>query len=250
MALGKPKNTADVSSAKTPAKEVAQQATPQMPASYSLADKIKQDLATIKDQTNGVSVEKVRLSAKGFKSPDGEVSETIEAVVIDFVSNNSHYAAVYDKDNPTPPDCYAMGRNPRELAPVSDLEGTPKDDDGNLVTVCRNCPNNEFGSGPGNSKACKNTRSLALLAGNADADSPIWNMVIPPGSIRYWDTYVNGVLRSKHGVTPVCVLTRFSMDTSNDYASPRMKMVRLLTEEELEFFYSRKAEAEAILLPS
>ena len=238
MAFGKDKNTVDESSTK----EVAKNEAPQLPASYSLADQIKQDLAKIKDQTEAVSVEKVRLSAKGFKAPDGSVSETIQAVILDFVSNNSHYEAAYDKDNPTPPDCYAVGRNPNELAPHPDLEGKKSN-------ACVNCPENAFGSGTGNSKACKNTRTLALLAEGADTDTPIWSISIPPGSIRFFDTYVSGTLRGRHSVTPICVLTEFSMDTSKEFASPRCKVVRTLTNEELEFYYSRKAEAEAILLP-
>jgi len=236
MAFGKKENPVD-----TPANEIATQETPQMPASYSLAEQIKQDLAKIKDQTEGVAVDKVRLSAKGFKAPDGSVTETIQAVVLDFVSVNSHYAEAYDKDNPTPPDCTAVGRNPLQLAPRPDLETKIHD-------TCNGCPQNEFGSGPGNSKGCKNTRSLALMGENADIDTPMWNMVIPPGSIRYWDTYVSGTLRGKYAVTPICVLTEFTMDTSKDFASPRAKFIRLLSEQELELYYNRKPEAEAMLL--
>lgn len=241
MAFGKDKNVAEKTAAETPSSVPAVKDTPQMPASYSLAEQIKQDLAKIKDQTEGVSVEKVRLSAKGFKAPDGSVTETIQCVVLDFVSENNHYEAAYDKDNPTPPDCTAVGRNPAQLAPRPDLETKISD-------KCLGCPQNEFGSGPGNSKGCKNTRSLVLMSENADVDTPMWNMVIPPGSIRFWDTYVSGTLRGKHAVTPICVLTEFTMDTSKDYASPRAKFIRVLTNEELELYYSRKPEAEAMLL--
>ena len=243
MAFGKDKNVSEKTETPSPVKEVTTQDKPQLPASYSLADQIKQDLANIKDQTEGVSVEKVRLSAKGFKAPDGVVTETIQAVIIDFVSVNSHYEAAYDKDNPTPPDCTATGRNPLQLAPRAELETKHND-------TCLGCSKNEFGSGPGNSKACKNTRSIVLMAENANGDSPMWSMIIPPGSIRFFDTYVSGVLRGKHGVTPICMLTEFSMDTSKDYASPRMKVVRQLSNEELELYYSRKPEAEAMLLAS
>lgn len=241
MAFGKKENVVEKTATETPSSVPAVKDTPQMPASYSLAEQIKQDLAKIKDQTEGVSVEKVRLSAKGFKAPDGNVSETIQCVVLDFVSVNSHYAEAYDKDNPTPPDCTAIGRNPTELAPNPALETK-------ISEKCLGCPQNEFGSGPGNSKGCKNTRSLVLMGERADMDTPMWNMIIPPGSIRFWDTYVSGVLRGKHAVTPICVLTEFTMDTSKDYASPRAKFVRLLTNEELELYYSRKPEAEAMLL--
>jgi hypothetical protein len=241
MAFGKKDNVSEKTEAETPATELKKQDAPQMPASYSLAEQIKKDLANIADQTEGVSVEKVRLSAKGFKAPDGSVTETIQCIVVDFVSENSHYEAPYDKDNPTPPDCTAVGRNPNQLAPRADLESKIHD-------TCLGCPQNEFGSGPGNSKGCKNTRSLVLMGEGADADTPMWNMVIPPGSIRFWDTYVSGTLRGKHAVTPICVLTEFTMDTSKDYASPRAKFVRMLSNEELELYYGRKPEAEAMLL--
>jgi hypothetical protein len=241
MAFGKDKNVSEKTDTVTPSSVPAVKDTPQMPASYSLAEQIKQDLAKIKDQTEGVSVEKVRLSAKGFKAPDGSVTETIQCIVMDFVSENNHYLEAYDKDNPTPPNCTAVGRNPLQLAPRPDLETKESE-------VCAGCPQNEFGSGAGNSKACKNTRSLVLMGENADADTPMWNMIIPPGSIRFWDTYVSGTLRGKHAVTPICVLTEFTMDTSKDYASPRAKFVRMLSNEELELYYHRKPEAEAMLL--
>lgn len=213
-----------------------------LPADMSIKDQLKRDLAMANAGVSGSVIERIRMSAKGFTPPDGEPSDTITGVIVDFVTSNTHYPAAFDRDNPTPPNCFATGRIPDQMAP-DPAASEPQHEN------CRDCPQNQFESGVGRAKACKNTKVLAIMAEGADAeDAPIWVLTIPPGSIRYFDTYVSTTLKGRHQLPPNAVVTELTMDKRLDYAAPRFKFLRELEDAELAYFYSRRPEAEAILL--
>lgn len=213
-----------------------------LPADISLAEQIKRDLEMVANQVEGTATGRIRMSGKGFTTPDGETGQTLRCVIVDFASANNFYPQAFDRDNPTPPTCFAVNKIPAALAP-DDSVPEPQ------AESCGVCPKNLFESAAnGKSKACKNTRLLAIMAENASDDSPIWLLSIPPSSIRMFDNYVAITLRGRHQTVPSCVLTEISMDPTKDFAAPRFKFERLLTEEELVFYYSRKTEAEASLL--
>lgn len=226
------------------AKNEVVEAKSHLPADINLAEQIKRDLAASAEQVEAATVEKIRMSGRGFKLPDDSTGEKLMCVILDFVSANTHYAGEYDANDPAPPDCYAVGRVPGALAPATDVEEP-------YAEKCAGCPKNEFGSAKvGKGKACKNTRKLAVMQIGADEDSTIWELNVPPGSIRYFDTYISTTLRGRHQLPASAVVTEIYMDSSKDYASPRFKMDRPLTEEELAFYYGRKQEAQATLLPA
>ena len=212
-----------------------------LPADLNLAEQIRKDLEVTAAQVESSSVERIRMSAKGFTTPDGATGKTIKGVIVDFASANSYYEGAYDRDNPAPPVCYAVAKIPSQLAP-DPTAPQPQ------ATTCAECPKNQFESGVGKSKACKNTRALAVIQENATEDSPIWVLSVPPKSLRYFDTYVSTTLRGRHNVTPICVVTEIYMDENQEFAAPRFRVDRILEEEELRFYFGRKGEAEAVLL--
>lgn len=88
------------------------------------------------------------------------------AIIVDSVLENVHYPAGYDEDNPSPPDCFAFGRDDKTMAPHADVvaNGTAQSD------ACRGCELNKFGSADrGKGKACSNRRRLALIPGGVFA---------------------------------------------------------------------------------
>lgn len=212
-----------------------------LPADFSLSEQIRKDLAAISDQTQGSSVERIKLSGRGFTTPDGDTGATIKGIIVDFGSAYSHYPAAYDPDNPSPPNCFSMGKIITQLKPDP---ASPEPQ----AESCAVCPKNKFESGTGKSKACKNTRVIALMQENATDESPIWLMSIPPSSMKFFDTYVSSTLRGRHGITPICVVSEISMDGKFDYAAPRFKVDRKLSDEELSFYFTRKAEAESLIM--
>ena len=218
--------------------EVAQK---HLPADLSLSEQIAKDLAAISEQTQGSSVERIRMSGRGFTTPDGTTGATIKGIIVDFATAYNHYPNAYDPDNPSPPNCFATGKNINQLKPDA---ASPEPQ----AELCADCPKNQFESGRGGSKACKNTRVIALMQEGAVDESPIWVMSVPPSSMKFFDTYVSSTLRGRHGLTPYHVVTEMFMDNKYDYAAPRFKMDRKLTDEELGFYFNRKPEAESLLL--
>lgn len=226
--------------AKAPQKEVSTTSS-HLPADISLQEQIKRDLAAVASQVENGQVERIRMSGKGFTTPDGETGETLTGVIVDFASANNHYPDAFDRDNPTPPNCFATGKIPSELVPAANATEPQAES-------CAACPKNQFESGTGKSKACKNTRVLAFMALNATEDAPIWVLSVPPSSLRYFDTYVSTTLRSRHGITPAMAVTTISMDPKKDFAAPRFAFERLLTDEEMGVYFARKNEAESVIL--
>jgi hypothetical protein len=211
--------------------------------SLSIQEKIKRDLAEASLQTEATNVERVRMSGKGFKIPgdaEKKAVQSIKGVIVDFISCNMHYPHKWDADNPSPPNCFAMGRIPKDMVPDTSSSEVQHE-------ACNGCPKNEWESGEGKAKACKNTRSLAFIQEGADMDSPVYVIAIPPSSIRYFDTYVSTTLKGRYQLPPIGVVTEVFMDPNIEFAAPRFKVERTLSEEELEMYYARKEEASAIL---
>ena len=131
----------------TKSKDVATKAN-QLPAEMSLAERIKQDLQAAAEQVESAAVERIRMGAKGFTTPDGETGSSIHGVVVDFISANMHYPKAFNKDDPSPPNCFALGRIPAQMVPDAKSEEPQAE-------ACSTCEKNKFESGVGKSKACK-----------------------------------------------------------------------------------------------
>jgi hypothetical protein len=197
---------------------------------------------------------------KFFELPDGRRSPgPISLVIVDFISMNSFYEEDYDPKNIAPPACFAMGLNPSELVPSNHSPVKQAD-------ACGACPQNQFGSGKGNSKACKNTRVLAVLPPGATKDTPLWVMKVSPTGIKAFDAYVKSVAAAFE-VAPVGVVTEVSFDPNQTYGSLRFgdpkpnedfdacfgrrkeAMARLMTEPDVSS-YAAPAPAKKVALPA
>lgn len=179
---------------------------------------------------------KIRYSKGKFILPDGSESESLEVVIVEFVSQNLYYESGYDKDNIVPPNCFSIHPEPKGMAPSANAPDKQCDD-------CGSCPMNQFGSA-GAGKACKNTRLLAVLPPDADADTPIWLLSVPPTAIKGFDGYVSSVLRSFQ-MPPVAVVTTVSLDENEDYYKPLFGGA--VVNENVEVHFSRRDEAKDLL---
>ena len=162
-------------------------------------------------------------------------------VIVDFTSVNMYYDGPYDRDNIAAPACFAIGNEPTLLAASNNSPDKQADS-------CSVCPMNQFGSAAvGKGKACKNTRLVAVTpSSDITSNSAIWVASIPPASLKAFDAYVGG-LASKHQTIPLGVVTEMYMDTSSDFASPRFKVVRPCTNDEIQALMALRAEAKVRL---
>lgn len=203
-------------------KQASKEIAPRQPGT-SIANidaELANEIANIKDTISQGSGNKIKVLPTGsFELPDGlDLGDEIQVVVVDFVSHNKFYATPYNPQNPTPPDCYAMGRKLNDMAPEDDSPHKQNDD-------CRTCPLNQFGSGNGGrGKACKNSRVLAVLLvdqENPDAhnapDAPLYVLELPPTALRSFDGAVGHIARALNG-PPVKAILTVSAKNAGTYA--------------------------------
>jgi len=224
------------------AKKATPRVTSNLPAVVTLAQ-LSEESKAIASRIGAASGDRIRSEGNvKFILPDGSEGTELECVVLDFMSHNLFYDRAFDRDNPVPPACFAIGPEPTLLTP-SDNSPVAQSE------TCAGCPMNQFNTamGGGKGKACKNTRLLSLIPLSAfdtpDTEHPIWTLSVPPASIGNFDTLVR-TLASKHNTVPVGVVTSITLG-EGQYFSPKFSIVRPLTQDELNYFYPRRAEATA-----
>jgi hypothetical protein len=196
----------------------------------SAREMLQQETTDISKRISAASGDRIRIqNNRVFVTPDGNEGETLEGVVIEFVSSNMFYDSAFDRENPAPPACFAIGPEPATLAPSPNSPNKQSES-------CASCPNNAFGSA-GKGKACKNTRLVGFIPASAfddpDGEIPVWVLSVPPTSVTPFDKFVRGVL-NKYRLPPTGVITQITLDNSAQYASPRFTAIRALEDSELE----------------
>ena len=198
---------------KTPAKPGTAVAVKKASAGsiVSIQEQLKAQAAEMADRTAPASGNSIRVTQdKKFLLPDGtKVEGPLELVVVDFVSKNAFYEGAYDPKAIAPPACFAIGSNPLALVP-SAKSPLPQSTD------CAGCPNNQFGSS-GDGKACKNSRAMAVLPPDGDADTPLWLLATSPTANKGFDGFVTSVARIFQ-VPPVGVIVDVDFDPNVTYA--------------------------------
>lgn len=128
-----------------------------------------------------------RISTRGkiFTLPDGRSSQgPLSLVVLDWRVSHAYYTGIYDPAKITSPVCWAISTG-LNCAPDPTKVKTAKHSD------CVTCPFNEYGTAAnGKSKACKETRRLAVAPVDATInDTPLLLEVSPTG-IRSFEAFV------------------------------------------------------------
>ena len=177
---------------------------------------------------------------KSFTLPDGtKTRESLQLVVVDFVSRNEYYEGAYNKDDITPPNCFAIHPEPKQLAPSDNSPDKQCDD-------CASCPMNQFGSAPtGAGKACKNTRVLAVMPPDADDDTEIWTLKVSPTAIKAFDGFVAGVNRAFQ-LPPVGVVVTVGFSGAKDF--PSLEFTDPQLNENVAVHFGRQDEAREMLM--
>lgn len=128
-------------------------------------DLIKNQIANMRNRVappKGGSLSTVRITQdKKFVFTDDEGNERkvdgpVEVVLLDFINQNQFYKTSYSKGSNDEPDCWAQAWNIDDMAPDPELVKEP------VAKTCSECPMMEWGSGPNNSRACKNRRKVAF----------------------------------------------------------------------------------------
>lgn len=165
-------------------------------------------------------------NAKLFITPDKAEHDTLDVIVVDFIAFNKYYPGIYDEENITPPDCFALSPEPTSMVPS---DNSPN----KQCASCAGCWANQFKSAANKKgKACSNTRLLAALLPptggvgvNDDlSELPMYVVSVSPTAITSFDEHVGKVARSFK--KPVrTVITRMSFAQDSKYPSIRFSVV-------------------------
>lgn len=158
--------------------------------------------------TSYISLTGGMMSIKGIPVP----GNSIKGVILSSVFKNALYTTPYNPSVITPPDCFAVAVKMDDLAPHPQAEKPAH-------KSCNGCPNNEWGSKGGGSKAkkCRNIRVLAILpvVDGAGYSEDVVYLKIPVTSCKNFATYSNKCAIVM-GRPPFGVITKISL-------SPNMK---------------------------
>ena len=211
-------------------------------ALQSLQEKIKAELAEVRNSVAPPSSNKISTKDKKFTLPDGTVNQgPMHAVILDHRNMNRYYTKPYDANNPVPPDCFAIAKNFADLSPDNHEDVADPQAD-----TCSTCPMNQFGSAPnGKGKACRNMVRLAVVpvTASGDDESQIMTLEVPPSALRHWNAHVNEL--ESTGMLPVQVVTEIAFDASKSFPCPTFKVSR--AHDDLEQFWALREKAQAML---
>ena len=203
----------------------------------SIQAALQAQVAALSEKTAPAGGNYIRLSPGKFTLPDGTTTPgPLELVIVEFASANKFWPGNYDPKNIESPVCFALGTNPLKMVPSNNSPEKQSDD-------CQSCPNNQYGSA-GDGKACKNSRVLAVLPPDADADTPMWLLATSPTANKGFDGYVAGVARTFQ-MPPIGVVTSVSLDPSTTYA--KLVFGNPAVNEHLDVHFARQEEARAML---
>ena len=126
-----------------------------------------------------LTFDRIKIPAGGstaFEIPDGDSEEVNMVKEIVGVILLHHPAYAYYKEK------YTGGSNPPDCGSFDGVTGT-----GDPGGACATCPFNQFGSGDGQSKACKNRRMIYVLM-----EGELFPMVLslPTGSLKEFTKYL------------------------------------------------------------
>lgn len=217
MATATPAKTPKTAALKKPATTASTSVAVRKPAAaniVSIKEAMAAQVAGLAERIAPATGNMIRATQdKKIVLPDGSKTDgEIEVVIVDFVAAHNFYRDSFDKDNIVPPDCFAIGTNPKQMFPSGNVPAKQHDN-------CQTCPLNAWDSGPkGKGKACNNERLMAVLPVGADADTPIWLLKASKTAIKGFDSYVADVART-FGSMPVGVVTTVGLNPGSDYPS-------------------------------
>jgi hypothetical protein len=143
-------------------------------------------------ESQAMGSKKISLRGGAFSIGGDEIdTEELQCIVLDSCAEKNWFKEKYDPDNIVPPDCYAINRNAKLLAPVpEDVKDLQND-------ICKTCQWNQWNSADtGKGKACKDKNRLMLITPddleNIDEAEPHM-LTVPTTSGKAWNDLVKKI---------------------------------------------------------
>ncbi len=220
---------------------IALKSNMQLPADFK--DRKAANIAAFKSRLAVADSSKIAVTQdKKFKLPsqagDTIKVDTVCGIIIDFAAHKRFYETSFDKDNPVPPNCYAVGFQAHDSLIPADTSPEAQSE------LCKGCERNKFtqnAAGKWLPKDCKDHYTLALLAPDDNGDGKLMTLNISSTGIKAFDKYVRDL--ANEGKALYEVLTEFSFDPKSDYASVRCAFVEDIPQSGLGLIVSVQEEA-------
>lgn len=170
------------------------------------------------------SFDRIKIPAGGstaFEVPGDDEEDVTMVKDITGVVLLNHPAYAYYSEK------YTGGSNPPDCGSFDGITGS-----GNPGGACATCPYNQFGSGEGQSKACKNRRFIYILQ-----EGELFPMVLslPTGSLKEFTKYVKRQLSKGRKLNQVVTKISLKKATNNSgiaFSQAVFSFVRLLDDAE------------------
>ena len=192
-----------------------------------------------------------RISIKGgvFRLIDGgkELAAIddrhLDIVIVKAAENVSrqYYGSAYSAENVGAPDCSSEdGKTPDASARNKQAE------------TCLSCPQNQAGSGTGNSRACRYLQRMAVVLAN-DIEGHVMQLTLPATSIfgkengekRALQAYAKYLAVQNPPVNPEQIVTRMKFDTTSEAPKLLFSATRWLEESEYDAVLLQKESEDA-----
>jgi hypothetical protein len=222
-------------------------ATPKvaLPTNY---DEVQQaDISAFKNRLAVTESNKISVTQQGdFKVPvpgdDPIKSKTISGIIVDFASRKAFYSSGFDRDNPIPPDCFAIGFVAHDNL-LSDEDSPNRQNE-----TCKGCSRNVWekdAQGKWIPPECKSSYRLALLAPDDDGSGRLMTLDLSSTAIKEHDKYVRAL--SNKQLAPYNVVTEFFFDPNSEYPSVRSRDIAEVPRTALGFVLSTRDDALGIV---
>jgi hypothetical protein len=164
--------------------------------------------------TGDVSWAFIKTRGGVFEFDGEEIGEVLSVIVLESICENRYWGEGYDRSNPTPPVCFAMNKNPENLAPPENLETKQAE-------KCSKCPMNKFRTAErGRGKACRNNIRLTVLPAGEPLNSEQLSRAegatlrIPATGLKNFSKYTRKVTKwpAKQGRPLLSVVTEISIE--------------------------------------
>ena len=189
-------------------------------ANFNLSDAMSQELEGL-----SLSFERIKIPSAGstvFELPGEDDSEPTTVKEFTGVILYHHPLFAYYRDK------YAGGNEPPDCGSFDGITG-----EGDPGGACAKCRYNQFGTGEGGGKACKNRRRIYILR-----EGEVFPLLLslPTGSLKEFTRYIQRLL--SHGKKSISVVTRFSLKKTVNaggiaYSQAQFRIDRPLTDAEL-----------------
>lgn len=205
-----------------------------LPANIDLAKEVED----LRGRLAAPTGDRIKIDNKQFKLPNGDTSDLLTGIIVDFVYYNAYYESAFNPGSITPPNCFSIALEPSSAVPSANSPDVQAD-------ACQSCWANQFGSA-GNGKACRNSILVAMLPPDADQDTPLMLLNVSPTGIKPFSAYLSSILRMQR--PPYSVTTDIECNPNVKYDTLTFSNPQPINDDMIAMIRSRRDEARERLL--